>query len=125
MDLDFILDHYDMPRNHGAFADADVVQAGGVPDCGDLVTIYLKIDPETERVMRYAFEGEGCTISQAAASVLGELATSMTLTEIEAFDATTMMELLGRDLVRSRPRCATLAVNTLKRAVAAWRAQGR
>src|SRR5690606_479480 len=69
------------------------------------------------------FEGEGCTISQAAASVLMELvaAGQLDAESILAMDGTDMMDILGRELVASRPKCATLALGTLKTALRQYR----
>ena len=64
--IDFILDHYENPRHHGALENPDVVMRGGNPGCGDIVTMYLKLGPD-ERIVDVSFEGQGCTISQAAA----------------------------------------------------------
>lgn len=115
--VDFLVEHFRTPSNRGALADADVVVPGGNPSCGDVVTIYLKVDPEYDRVAAVSFEGEGCTISQAAASVLTEMVQGATLAKIEEMDFNDMMDALGREVVQSRPRCATLALSTLKGAV--------
>jgi nitrogen fixation NifU-like protein len=119
--IDHLLDHYDQPRNHGPLPDADVRMPGGNPDCGDVVTVYLKIDQVGERIERMTFEGQGCTISQAAASILTEMAAGKSLDEVAFMDANAMLDVLGREVVQTRPRCATLALNTLKLAVAQYR----
>jgi nitrogen fixation NifU-like protein len=119
--IDRLLDHYDSPRHHGPLAKADVVQHGGIPDCGDVVTIYLAVDPQTECVSGLSFEGKGCTISQAAASLLAEQFQGAPLSAIEAFDDADVIDLLGREVAQARPRCATVALNTLKAAVVQWR----
>ncbi len=121
--IDLLLDHYERPRNYGALAEADVVMPGGNPDCGDVVTIYLALDDSGERVARMTFEGQGCTISQAAASMLTEMMSGAELTHIDQLDFNDIIDVLGRDVVSSRPRCATLALGTLKAAVAHYRAQ--
>jgi nitrogen fixation NifU-like protein len=119
--IDFILDHYEHPRHPGSLADPDVVVKGGNPGCGDVVTIYLKIDGD-ERVTEVAFEGEGCTISQAAASVVTEKVLGMTLAEIGALEHEALLEELGREVVSTRLRCAALALNTVKAAEKQFRA---
>ncbi len=123
--IDRLLDHYERPRHHGPLPDADVVMPGGVPDCGDVVTIYLKVDPETDRIAGLSFEGRGCTISQAAASLLAETLQGAPLAELEAMDDEAALDLLGREVVRARPRCATLALNTMKAAALAYSRQRR
>jgi nitrogen fixation NifU-like protein len=64
------------------------------------------------------FEGEGCTISQAAASILADRVnkTHPTLDEVDEFSYDQMVDILGRDVVGFRERCATLALGTLKMA---------
>jgi nitrogen fixation NifU-like protein len=118
-----LLDHYRNPRNRELLLDADVIQPGGAPDCGDHITIFLKVDADSGRVARLTFEGEGCTISQASASVLTELLQEAPLSRVDALEEGELLDLLGREVVASRPRCATLAFNTLKHAVAAYRRQ--
>ena len=119
--IEFLLDHYQHPRNRGPKESADVVMPGGNPGCGDIVTIYLKVDTSGDQVETVTFEGEGCTISQAAASILTEMVTGKPLSEIDAMDFTDMIDHLGREVVNTRPRCATLALGTLKAAIAKYR----
>ncbi|EFO80081.1 NifU family SUF system FeS assembly protein [Oscillochloris trichoides DG-6] len=120
--IERLFDHYEHPRHSGTLEDADLVHSGGNPDCGDLLTFYLKINPITERITDLAFEGRGCTISQAGASILSEYLHGAPLTTIEAMDDEEIFDMLGREVVRSRQRCSTLALNTLKAAVLRYRA---
>lgn len=119
--IDRLLDHYEHPRHHGPLDHADIVQEGGIPDCGDQVTIYLKVDEAGERVDQLSFEGRGCTISQAAASLLAERLQGAPLTAIDELDDEQVLDLLGREVVRARPRCAGLALNTIKAALMRYR----
>jgi len=119
--IENLLDHYEHPRNQGPLADADVVMPGGNPGCGDVVTIYLKVNESGERVEQVTFEGKGCTISQAAASILTELVEDKPLAELDDMDFNDMIEILGREVVSTRPRCATLALGTLKAAIHKYR----
>lgn len=113
--IEFILEHYEHPHHHGAMEDASLVIKGGNPGCGDIVTMYLKVDAD-ERVTDISFEGEGCTISQAAASIMTDVALGKTLTEITLLDAEVVVDEMGREVVANRLKCATLALNTLKAA---------
>lgn len=65
-----ILDHYRAPRNRGSLDDATVVVELNNPLCGDEITLYLRIDDE--RVTQVRFDGRGCSISQASASMMTE-----------------------------------------------------
>ncbi|MGH7546051.1 MAG: iron-sulfur cluster assembly scaffold protein [Gemmatimonadota bacterium] len=116
--IDWLVDHYNAPRHKGRLEDAEVSMPGGNPGCGDVVTMHLKADREGGRITGLAFEGEGCTISQAAASILTDrvLREGMTLDAVRAMTYEDMMEVLGKEIVSTRPRCATLALGTLKAA---------
>jgi nitrogen fixation NifU-like protein len=119
--IEIILDHYESPRNRGKLADADVAMPGGNPGCGDVITMYLKVDRGNDRVEAVSFEGQGCTISQAAASILTELVDHAPLSQVDAMDYTAMMDILGREVAATRPRCSTLALGTLKAAIKKYR----
>ncbi|MBF6614590.1 MAG: iron-sulfur cluster assembly scaffold protein, partial [Chloroflexi bacterium] len=67
------------------------------------------------------FEGDGCTISQAAAELVSSQMEGASLKEIEELQQDVIIDELGREVVMSRPRCATLALGTLKQAVAEYR----
>lgn len=120
--IDRVLEHYEKPRHRGPIPDADVVLEGSNPSCGDVITIYLKIDGD-ERVELAQFEGQGCTISQAAASILLEGVQGKTLAEIEAIDYNDLIERLGREIVMTRVRCASLSLTTLKSAIQKYKEQ--
>ena len=110
--LAWLVDHYRRPRHKGATADADARVPGGNPGCGDLITMYVKDGT-------VAWEGTGCTLSQAAASILAERVNRdhISYDEILAITPEAWMELLGRDIAEARPQCALLALGTLKGAV--------
>jgi nitrogen fixation NifU-like protein len=114
--IDFILDHFENPRRKGAMPDAEAAVEGGNPGCGDIVTMYLKVDPETGKAA-VTFEGAGCTISQASASYLSEEVTGKTIDEILAIDYHDLMDALGQEIVEQRTRCATLSLDTLRAAI--------
>jgi nitrogen fixation NifU-like protein len=117
----WLVEHAQRPRHAHPLDDADVSVPGGNPGCGDLLTAYLKADPAGERVGAVSFAGTGCGLSQAAASILAERMNQRHPTFAEVLDFTyeEMMDLVGRDVAEARPRCATLALGTLKAAVKA------
>ena len=124
--LENLLDHFQSPRHREKLPDADVAMPGGNPGCGDVVSVYLKVDQaggQPERVAQVGWVGAGCTISQAAASVVAELVNEQhsTLDEILELSYEDLIDNLGRDVVSTRPRCATLALGTLKAAVRKYR----
>src|SRR5512137_252858 len=105
--MEFILDHYENPRHKGALEDAEAVVEGGNPGCGDIVKVYLKMDGGS---VVAAFEGEGCTISQASASYLMDEVNGRTIEEVLEIDHNALMDGLGREIVQQRTRCATLSL---------------
>jgi len=115
----WLVDHYQRPRHRGTLPDADARIPGGNPGCGDIITMYLKAQEDSERIEAVSFEGVGCTLSQAAASILAERINHQqpTFAEILDFSYEEMLDLLGRGIAASRPQCATLALGTLKGAV--------
>jgi nitrogen fixation NifU-like protein len=122
--VEHLLDHYQHPRHKHRLENADVQLGGGNPGCGDLITVYLRVGPD-ERIDELSFEGEGCTISQAGGSIVAEIAQGMTLDEVKELGIATMVEEMGDDVVKSRVRCATLALGTLQAAVDQYRRDRR
>ncbi len=112
--LELVLDYYQNPRNYGEMKDADISLQGGNPGCGDIVTMFLKFDGD--RLEKVTFTGEGCTISQAAASLLTEILPGQTVEQIENMDYHVIEEMLGEELVKTRPKCSTLGLDTVKSA---------
>jgi len=118
--IEYILDHFQQPRNKHRLEAADVQLGGGNSGCGDLITVYLKVG-DGDRVEDVSFEGEGCTISQAGGSIITELIEGLTLDEVKELGTATMIEEMGEDIVKSRVRCATLALGTAQAAVDLYR----
>jgi nitrogen fixation NifU-like protein len=112
--IEFLLDYYQNPRNRGSLEDADVHLSGGNPGCADRVEMYAKVSPDGH-VEDVTFEGEGCTISMAAASYVTEMVKGMTLDEVEDLSYETLIDDLGREVVMARPTCATVGLGTLKK----------
>ena len=98
--------------------DSSIQLGGGNPGCGDLITMYLKIEDDT--IKEVSFEGTGCTISQAGGSIITEMIEGMSLDEVNALGTHTMIEEIGEETVKSRVRCATLAMGTAQAAVKAY-----
>ncbi len=122
--IEFLLDLYENPTHRGRIDDPSISVKGGNPGCGDIVTMHLKIG-EHGRVQQIRFEGEGCTISQAAAELVSSKMEGATLEEIEQLQHDVIIDELGREIVMTRPRCATLALGTLKQAVHDYKAGRR
>ena len=110
---ELILDHYESPYHRGQLEAPSCTHTERNPLCGDRIQLQLQIDSE-QRIQQAFFDGEGCAISQAAASILCEHIEGMTLTEIEAFDAPAMLDLLQVQLTAVRQRCGLLGFKVLK-----------
>ncbi len=119
--IDLILDHYEHPRRYGALETPTFVEHGVNPGCGDVVQLSVRV--EGERITDIAFEGRGCTISLAAASLLTELAAGKTLDEALAMDEATLVEALGEAVVASRLNCAALGLRVLQVGIRHYRGE--
>ena len=108
-----IIDLYEHPLNYGELDEFDFSYEEDNPLCGDVVRIDVKLD-ETGRVADIRWTGEGCAISQAAASLLTEEIKGKSLEEIRAFSGDTLLELVGVPLSMARVKCALLSLKVLK-----------
>jgi nitrogen fixation NifU-like protein len=113
--IENILDHHDHPRNRRRMDPSDIEASGGNPECGDIVVMFANVD-EHGVVTEAAFQGEGCTISQAAASMLTEEVVGKTLDQVQSMSYEDVIEEMGKDVVSTRTRCATLALTIMKAA---------
>ena len=107
-----ILDHYKHPRNHGKLEDADITAEGLNPLCGDQLELALKI--RDGRIAEIRFDGRGCSISQAATSMMTELVVGKTVEEAAALTRDDIIEELGIPLSPVRLKCALLGLGTLR-----------
>ena len=114
--IDFLLDHYENPRNQGEIEHPDVSLSGGNPGCADVITMQARFNDEG-KVEAISWDGTGCTISRAAASYVTEIVQGLSAEEIDNLSFEDLIEQLGRELVMTRPTCATLALGTLKKGV--------
>ena len=117
-----ILDHYKNPRMHGVLEDADAHAEGQNPLCGDEVSIYVAFAEDGETIQEVKFSGRGCAISQAATSMLMDMATGRTATEVATMDKEELLEEIAIPLSPVRLKCAMLGLTTLK--VALHKAKG-
>ncbi|MCL4544251.1 MAG: iron-sulfur cluster assembly scaffold protein [Chloroflexi bacterium] len=113
--IEEILDHYQHPRHKGVLDPFDSRAEGGNPGCGDQVTVYLRLGPDGH-ISEASFEGQGCTISMAGASMLTEMVVGKTPQEVQDMNYEDFVDHMGREIVVSRVRCATLGLGALKAA---------
>jgi nitrogen fixation NifU-like protein len=111
-----IIDHYKHPRNQGTIQDADYIVYEVNTLCGDGLKFFLKLDNTKTSIADVKFEGEGCAISQASASMLTEELIGMKLSEMKVtVNKDFIMEMLGIDVNPARLKCALLSLECIKK----------
>ncbi len=113
---DHILEHYEEPYHRGHCAHPSHCHEDDNPLCGDVVRMELQID-DGGKLREVYFDGNGCCISQAAASMLVEKFDGHTVEEVKKFTANDMLELFGARLTANRQKCCLLPWRVLQQAV--------
>lgn len=112
---DFILEHYRNPHNKGMLDPHDLHFADSNPTCGDEMSMTLRT--ADERISDVAFDGRGCAISQASASILTDELRGMSLEDAREMDPKMVLEALGVPIGPARLKCALLSYKVLQGAV--------
>jgi NifU homolog involved in Fe-S cluster formation len=117
-------DHSRNPRNHGELQSPDIEAEMTNPQCvgpthpdGDRVKLQATLSDDETRVETVRFTGEGCTLSQAGASLLSEEMIGASVSEITEWDADYIEECVGMDLTPSRLHCAELILTAFRQAL--------
>jgi nitrogen fixation NifU-like protein len=112
---DYILDHYRHPHHHGTLAQPDQHVEVDNPLCGDRLSFDLRF--ADGRIADIAFQGRGCAISQASASILTDEVIGMSLEEAGKLTKADILDMLGVEIGPARLKCALLALKGLKMAL--------
>jgi nitrogen fixation protein NifU and related proteins len=111
-----ILDHYEDPFHRGDLPTATHAHEDKNPLCGDVVRIQLQLDDDG-KIADLWFEGSGCVISQASASMLLEKLEGKTVDNVREFSASDMLELFGAKLTPNRQKCCLLSWRVVQQAI--------
>jgi len=109
-----VLDHFQNPKNMGEIKDADGIGKEGNPVCGDLMTIYIKV--EDNRIKDIKFKTFGCAAAIATSSMITELAKGKTLDEASKITRSDVANELG-GLPSVKMHCSNLASDALQAAI--------
>ena len=116
VDSEIILDYYRHPRNKGTLEHAQISAKDSNPLCGDIIEMQLELD-KNNSVRDVRFNGQGCAISQASASMLTELVKGKTIDDVRKISKEEILSLIGGQLSAVRLKCALLSLKVLKTGV--------
>ena len=115
-----IMDHFQNPRNAGDIKDADGVGTVGNPSCGDVMTLYIKV--EDDRIADIRFKTFGCGAAIASSSFTTELVKGKTIEEALQYTRNDVSDGLG-GLPPIKMHCSNLALDALKAAIEDYQAK--
>jgi nitrogen fixation NifU-like protein len=108
-----IISHYEHPHNKGKIANASTSFHEYNPTCGDDITVYMSI--KDGKVSDVKFDGSGCAISVASASMLTDEIKGKSITEVEKMGVQDLIDLIGIDPGPARLKCATISLKSIKK----------
>jgi nitrogen fixation protein NifU and related proteins len=112
---DYILDHYKNPKNFGELPERDLEFHDKNPLCGDEMEVQIRV--EDGKIADLKWHGQGCAISQAAASIASDELIGMPVEDAAKLDADWMLEQMGIEISATRRKCALLNLKVLRGAV--------
>ena len=115
MYMENILDHYKHPRNFKKLEHSHMFHKEYNPLCGDIIELFVQMEGDV--IKDVAFQGTGCAISQASASMLTDWMKGKSLEDVKKLNQDAILEMLGIQVSVLRLKCALLSLKTLERAV--------
>ena len=113
---DTVLEHFRNPRNVGCIDNPDGKATEGSPACGDMVSVYITVDPKTNVITDIKFESYGCASNIATGSIITEMAKGKTIEEAKKITWKEASDALG-GLPPIKAHCSVLAVEGLRSAI--------
>jgi len=113
---ELVMEHFRHPHNVGRIEDADAKAIEGSPACGDMVAVYLKVNPGSHVIEDIKFESYGCASNIATGSIITDLAKGKRLDEAKTITWKQAAEALG-GLPAIKAHCSVLAVEGLRAAI--------
>ncbi len=111
-----VIEHFKNPHNVGEIEDADVKVTEGSPACGDMLTLYLKVDSLTHKIVDVKFRSYGCASNIATGSIMTDMVKGKTIEEAEKITWKDAAEALG-GLPPVKVHCSVLAADALHSAL--------
>ncbi|MFO7990754.1 MAG: iron-sulfur cluster assembly scaffold protein [Thermoplasmata archaeon] len=111
-----VIEYFKNPKNVGKIEDPDGKAQEGSPACGDMVSVYIKVDEETKEITDIKFESYGCASNIATGSIITEMAKGMTIDEAKKITWQDAADELG-GLPKIKAHCSVLAVEGLREAI--------
>ena len=118
-----VLDHFTSPHNCGKIQEADGIGKVGNPVCGDIMTIYIKVNKEKDIIEDIKFETLGCAAAIATSSMITDIAKGKTLNEALKITRDSVAKNLG-GLPPLKLHCSNLAADALHKAIENYRKLG-
>lgn len=118
-----ILDHFRNPRNFCQLGSCSIRHKETNPLCGDEVEIMIQVEQNGEKIADIKFQGQGCAISMAAASLLTEELHGKTLQDAKSITPERMLELLGIEVGIVRRKCALLSLKAVQEGIKKYKTE--
>lgn len=118
-ELELILDHAENGRNWSLLPNPDIDHQEHNPLCGD--HIHVTVALTDGKITRIGWDGDGCTLSQGTASLLGESVLGKSLDDIAAMTAEDIFTLIELRPMMNRVKCALLSLNALQNGIQAYK----